>query len=102
MNFLHFGAIQVTMGSLVPENMCPIYYSTLCDRRQVDYNHACQISSLSRMTKNSVYFLYYPNLTVATRDKSCPKVKYGSLNYWGVFSSLYDMNMFNTFKYASI
>ena len=45
-------------------------------------------------------FLYYPNLIVATRHKSCPKVKYGSLNCWGVFSSLYGMNMFGVFKYA--
>ena len=102
MNFLHFGAIQVTIGSLVLENIRPVCYLALCDRRQVKYNHACQISSLSRMTKNSVCFLYYPNLTVATRDKSCLEVKYGSLNCWGVFSSLYGMNMFGPFKYASV
>ena len=54
MNFLHFGAIQVTIGSLVPENIRPVCYLALCDRRQVEYNHACLISSLSRMTKKIV------------------------------------------------
>lgn len=63
-NFVHFGAIQVIVGSLVLEKIMLVSYLAICDQRQVDYNHAYQLSSLSRLAKNSICFTYIPNLIV--------------------------------------